>query len=390
MKAKNRRWILIFLLVDAVICLAVLGAAVVSNQVLPFRSSQVKPLTGLQKAYLSEAQSLRRELGGLVWPGWDQADIPIVIYNESHVFVVDSSQPPAGWIKVPKNELRGTAWMLVSDDLFDNQPYYWQPLNSLNQTPEAFTVKLGEKWAGSMPTREWMAVALGDMFRDDLPGPLQWVIPYKFMAKILMGSSDQYISLIWHEELHAFEGMMCYSRFKAGEEAMAKAGQSYPWDAAGHEAAWQGEMDALVKALRATNLEETRVEVRTFLERRTARRKEQKLDGEMKAYEILREWEEGLAKYTELEMWRQASLYPKRTINPILLQDADFQNYKHFQNRFDQEIGQISTVEEDTRLYYTGMAQAFLLDRLMPEWKQRVMNEANWTSLEDLLAEAVQ
>jgi len=43
--------------------------------------------------------------------------------------------------------------------------------------------------------------------------------------------------------------------------------------------------------------------------------------------------------------------------------------------------------EGDTRFYYTGMAQATLLDRLSPDWK-RTMAEDVW--LEDLLAQAVE
>jgi hypothetical protein len=39
------------------------------------------------------------------------------------------------------------------------------------------------------------------------------------------------------------------------------------------------------------------------------------------------------------------------------------------------------------RFYYSGMAQAVLLDRLMPDWKVRAWSEGVW--LEDLLAEAV-
>jgi len=43
--------------------------------------------------------------------------------------------------------------------------------------------------------------------------------------------------------------------------------------------------------------------------------------------------------------------------------------------------------EGDGRFYYSGMAQAFLLDRLRPDWKSKAFDEDIW--LEDLLAEAV-
>jgi hypothetical protein len=40
----------------------------------------------------------------------------------------------------------------------------------------------------------------------------------------------------------------------------------------------------------------------------------------------------------------------------------------------------------DGRFYYSSMAQAFMLDRLMPDWKQKAFNKGVW--IEDLLAEA--
>ncbi|UCG23997.1 MAG: hypothetical protein JSW55_18005 [Chloroflexota bacterium] len=44
--------------------------------------------------------------------------------------------------------------------------------------------------------------------------------------------------------------------------------------------------------------------------------------------------------------------------------------------------------EGDVRFYYTGMAQASLLDRLSPGWKELGMNDGVW--LEDLLRSAVE
>jgi hypothetical protein len=47
-----------------------------------------------------------------------------------------------------------------------------------------------------------------------------------------------------------------------------------------------------------------------------------------------------------------------------------------------------AALEGDVRFYYTGMAQAVLLDRLMPDWKAHILTET--VALEDLLREAVQ
>jgi len=43
---------------------------------------------------------------------------------------------------------------------------------------------------------------------------------------------------------------------------------------------------------------------------------------------------------------------------------------------------------EDTRFYFSGFAQAVLLDRLMPGWKEQAFQPEIW--LEDLLRQAIQ
>jgi hypothetical protein len=69
----------------------------------------------------------------------------------------------------------------------------------------------------------------------------------------------------------------------------------------------------------------------------------------------------------------------------------DFRDYTGFERRWSQEVAQISKMaadEGDGRFYYTGMAQAVLLDRLLPDWKAHAFDEKKW--LEALLEEAIQ
>ena len=47
-----------------------------------------------------------------------------------------------------------------------------------------------------------------------------------------------------------------------------------------------------------------------------------------------------------------------------------------------------ATQEGEVRFYYTGMAQAVVLDQLLPDWKTRIL--AGEIRLEDLLREAIQ
>jgi hypothetical protein len=92
----------------------------------------------------------------------------------------------------------------------------------------------------------------------------------------------------------------------------------------------------------------------------------------------------------ELEIWRQAS-----TGNYVPIGEAgdltNFENYGGFEQRWSRELDQISRMagdEGDGRFYYTGVAQAVLLDRLLPGWKLQIFDGKVW--LEDLLKEATQ
>ncbi|MEJ2748791.1 MAG: hypothetical protein P8183_12945, partial [Anaerolineae bacterium] len=70
--------------------------------------------------------------------------------------------------------------------------------------------------------------------------------------------------------------------------------------------------------------------------------------------------------------------------------DPEFDDYQKFEQRWQQEVDQIARMannDGDGRFYYSGMAQATLLDRLMPGWKAQIFDEGVF--LEDLLATAV-
>ena len=67
----------------------------------------------------------------------------------------------------------------------------------------------------------------------------------------------------------------------------------------------------------------------------------------------------------------------------------DFDAYQGFPQRLAQEIDQIMRMasnEGDGRFYYSGFAQAAMLDRLLPGWQERIMQEGVW--LDELLKKA--
>ena len=372
------------------VCLILAGVSAFFNRNLPAQSAIVDQLSEAEKARLTEVFQVRQQLGEAVWPGWETADIPVIVYNEAYAFLLGYPNPPDGWLKVPQNEQRGGAWEPVPDDLFDGASYYRQQLPVNGQTPQAFTVRVGEQWVASMHTKEWMEIGLANKFQEELPPFLIPIFPYQFAVGLFLRGSDGYISLVAHESFHAYQGIVVPERLAAAETAVSRSESNYPWTDTAFQEAWQIELDLLAEAVQAETDAEMADLVRQFLAQRALRRQETALDNQLVDYERQREWLEGLARYVELEMWRQASLAEAYEPTAALLTDPDFAGYATFDKRWSQELDQIGRMandEGDGRFYYSGMAQAVLLDRLMPNWKDFVLDEGFF--LDELLATAV-
>ncbi|NKQ36995.1 MAG: hypothetical protein HF973_15455 [Chloroflexi bacterium] len=247
-----------------------------------------------EKARLTEFSHLRQTLGSAVWPGWGDAKTPVIVYNEAYAFLVGypGSHPPDGWVKMPQNEQQGGPWEPVPDDTFNGQVYYRQHLPASGATPQAFTVRVGAFWAASLTTKEWMAISLTNQLREDLPAPLRPIFPYRLAIRLLIGSSDLYVTMLAHESFHAYQGTIVPERLAAAETAVHHQ-NNYPWNDADLQAAWQTELNLLQAALAAESKAETAVLSQQFLQQRQQRRQTFGLEGALTDYERQREWLEG-------------------------------------------------------------------------------------------------
>jgi hypothetical protein len=383
---KVKIWILRGIVGLLAVCMVLAGISALINRNLPTQSEVVDHLSESEKTRLAEFFQVRQQLGDMAWPGWGTAVIPVIIYNEATAFLVSYPDPPDGWVKVPQNELRGGPWELVPNDSFEDTPYYQQQLPATGEIPEAFTVKVGDRWVASMPTMEWMEISLTNQFRQELPSFLAPIFPYSLVTGLFLRGSDGYISLVAHESFHAYQGIIAPERLAAAETAVSHSESNYPWTDAAFQETWQTELDLLAAAVQAETDAEVIALAQQFIAQRALRRQEASLTAALVDYERQREWLEGLARYIELEIWHQASLAETYEPTAALLDDPDFSGYATFDRRWSQEIdqmGRMANDEGDGRFYYSGMAQAVLLDRLMPDWKSRALSEDIF--LEDLL-----
>lgn len=344
----------------------------IGNGILRFQTNDNTRLTNLDKAEIEEFINLQRQLGDSVWPGFGRTDIPVILFNEGWAFLTGYKDPPDGWKKVPQMNKRGKKWELVPDDKILGQGYYRQPLDS-NIIPEAFTVKVGEKWIASMTTIEWTRTKLVTDIKKNMPSAQKDTSLLKMMVSIMGGNTDKHISMIIHESFHAFQAVEDFTRLKESESTF-KQGNQYPWNNETFNKAWKEELTLLVKAYETKNEKEAKQIILEYLQKRKQRFDVHKLAPEIIRFEQLKEWEEGLAKYIELILWKSANT--SSTYAPVsdLRDEPSFDHYKKFNQTWSQELMncRMQPQGDDTRFYYSGMMQAFLLDRFYPDWKKKV------------------
>ncbi len=394
MQRKNRRWGLILILGVLGLCLGVMALFAIMNLFVPDQTKSPDQLADVDIARVLEAKHLRQELGDQVFPGLGTVEIPALIYNEENAFLIGMSDPQSGWVKVPQEMARGGAWQAMPPlEAFPQDIYYRSGYDrdDPSQEPDAFTVRVEETYVASLPSAEWFRVGLMNQFRKDLPGFLKPVFPYSLVASVFFPNSDTYLSMIQHESFHAFQAVWAQPRFDAAEWDGIRLDDQYPWENQDGIDAWQQELDVLKAALKSQDKEETRQLAKQFLDLREARRKTMGLSADLIRYENQREWVEGMARYAELETWRLAAKNEQYQPLVDMQSDRRFKEYQSFDRRWSRELDQISRMAEDQgdgRFYYSGMAQAYLLDQLHPSWKLTLAADP-MLNLEDLLLQAL-
>ena len=352
----------------AVLCLAGAGISALSNLTLPKGPDALDRLDPLDKIRLEETLHLKATLGEAVWPGLGETHIPVSLHNHAYSFLTGfEGEPPADW-------------EVVEGDEFQGKPYY----RRAEKEAQNFAIRIGDTWAAGMATKSETDRFIIDLYRGFLPPVIEQVFPYR----LLLQPSETQVGGVLHESFHVFQALTAPERLEAAEKAHGLGGTYWRADEQSLDL-WKEEMNLLAKALGAKTDEEAAELAKQFLAHRQARRQQAGLTPELIDYERQLEWEEGLAKYVELAFLKQA--YETKDYQPIAAMSGDtsFKGYQAFKQRWSQEIIQMKlevNQKGEVSFYQTGMAQAFLLDRLSPGWKANALK--NGIFLEDLLKEA--
>lgn len=368
------RWISIFLLGLLILGLVAAGLSAIDNRsIFPLVPQQADRLDITEAAQITEVLHLLGTEGNQAWPGFGQSHtLPLLVGNDANVFLIGVEQALPGWQQVEGQMVAG-------------YPVYSRPVSSMGGKLQAFVTQYNDSLVPSFYTYRTSSNQLINGITGMLPSFVRAIIPYRLFLQIFM-PLPAYETAWVHESFHAFQARQAPQRFDQ-IQARYTHGNNYPVEDDALNQAWAREIDLLVRAAKARTDADARQLARQFLAAREARRKNPIITRGMVQFERDAEWLEGLAKYTELATGRVAG---EDSSHYTVLKMAGFQDYRVMKGRFDQQLSQARNMQAepgDGRFYYTGFDQAVLLDRLLPDWKSRILIED--IALEDLLAEAV-
>lgn len=360
----------------------VLSTFAIANYHRSESSAYIDSISVIEQNRLKEIDHLRASIGDHIWPGFSDQVIPVILYNEAYVFLSGITNPETGWKTIPFNKPMGVSWT----DMNSTLPYFRQPIISSEQVPEAFTVKVGDYYAASITTKEWTEIKLTQMIESDLPSFIKPVFPYFLLTNKL--NSDWHISAIIHESFHALQADKAPERVLSAE-ASNTFERSYPWKNPDFREAWLNERLLLGWILKTRDDQSFRERTKEWLKLRESRRHTFNTP-KLTEYEQEREWLEGMAKYAEIRSLVLASNSELYEPLPAMKADRDFTYYKNASKNRNREIKQLQSDLQfsETIFYYTGWAQAEILDRLVHDWKSRALESGVY--LDDMIRLAIE
>ena len=302
----------------------------------------------------AEAWNLLAQRGGQVWSGWGQPLPPLLISNGSDDFLVGHPHPPDGFAPAAGVQMDGQVVFRRSGHLVPVQA--------------ATAWDVAGVWSVAVPERAQFQAAV-----DQAVGK----------GKITI-DPPAYVRAIVHEAFHAYALTLtggALPNFGADVDEQKMIADLSARSGLGDRYTVEGQ--ALSNALRATTQVDMLSEAAHFLQLRRERRSS--FAPEVASYEQSVEWIEGLARYADTSLIRLAG---ETDYQPSL----DSVNYPAADATWEQFLTDLSqpTLSLDGfrgRYYLLGAGEAFLLDRLMPNWKDSVITQKQ--SLEVLLDQAL-
>lgn len=327
----------------AVLCLigwALLAQAQTSSAAT--NSSSAPQLSHADRIRLAEAFRIGEKLGDKVWKGWSEAPFAVLLVTPDYEFLI---RHPG-----PSNEFVKTGY----DSLLKSDVYYRKRVYKPNLLATFPAV-------GGIST-----IVVGQPLNTDARTSTRWVVT------------------LLHEHFHQLQDSQPTFYSEVNALNLARGDQTgmwmlnfpFPYENVEVKKQFSTLGRALALTLQPAPSKQFKIRLRAYIAER-ARLKEMLADDDYK-YFSFQLWKEGVARYTEYRIARLASTsyQPTRGFRSL----EDFTTFKQvadsIRDRIMSELPALSLDKQQRVAFYAvGAAEALLLDRANPGWRQRYLAE---------------
>lgn len=294
-----------------------------------FAQAALKPPSAEDAGRIAEFYRLAPEIEDKVWPGWSKVPAPLVLVTADTEYLTRFPDPPKEFQK-------------VGDDMYA-RPRQFQP--NLQATFPAFgfppVIVIGEPaHTSSKTSTPWLIVVMHEHFHQ-----MQWAQPDYVKAINDLGLSKGDATGMW---------MLNYP---------------FPYDVPEIAESFGHLRDSLLAALNEVDQQKFAPLAKAYLKERKMFFA-QFLPGDRK-YFSFQLWQEGVARYTQIKAAAAAADYQPSAAFAALPDYTPFSAYAlTARARTLDELKHIDITQAKREVVYSfGAAEALLLDRISPSWK---------------------
>jgi hypothetical protein len=345
-----------------------------TDKVLP-RPAGILKVDPLLIAEAGEVWALIAAPENPVWPGWNAAATPLLFYLPGEQDVLINHPHPSGGFLPYDGPVQFPGGRIMVKD--GPTLIEWDGQNTSQDVEGVRTLIVADRLSN-------LRVQVSSLLMDEKPA--QEKVQALQLSDLATDPYDQ-LAMVVHEAFHVFQDERAPD--KGANEMLLL---SYPVLSVQNNTGFALEGAALARALRAGDDAEFRRAAVRWLAVRKDRRSA--LPREAVDYEDGIEFTEGLAKHTEYRLFQ---VLEGRRPGPAMAWAQGFAGYadltRQRENLIEQMVKHMSgearvnndpygTAPLRMRLYFSGMAEGVVLDRLSPGWKDRIfLPEATLTSL---------
>jgi hypothetical protein len=284
---------------------------------------------------LAEAYRLAAAIGDSIWPGWSRVPFATVLVAGDHEYFVRHPHPPAGATRLGRDGLLGSD-VFVRPRTFSPGFLATFPLEGISTvvvgTPEA---------TGSKSPTDWIVTLLHEHFHQ-----LQEAQPGFYEKTAALGLSRGDATGMWMLNFpFAYESPRVQAAYAAAAAALRDA------------VAKNGDAGA-------------------YLEKRAALRAACADDD--RRYMDFQLWKEGVARYTQLRVARWAAeRYRPTAAFAALPGYVGFDAVsRSLADQIPKELSELRLADAKRTVFYPyGAAEALVLDRVLPSWRERYFTD---------------